>query len=221
MAGNKNAKQGTTDSWVDLVGRKFRPGDVVAVAVINGRSPQMVLAQVLRINTTNPKGEPHRKHARTGRQVPKVFENRKWVGPELPDPYANPPTTWGRGAHRENRASIAQAAQERLRLQQDPANWDVTEETRMIDEWDYFPTVTVTAMPIVDGRGFSRSDNRRARWYWDKERQESGYTDPNPDAPKHRPVTYQFPGNIVRVGGPEDVERLLAESESRRFGDGE
>jgi hypothetical protein len=63
MAGKTSKKQGTTDRWKDSLGQEFRPGDMIAVAVINGRSPQMVVAEVERINTTNAKGEPHKKSA--------------------------------------------------------------------------------------------------------------------------------------------------------------
>lgn len=47
----------TYDHWTDVTGREFRPGDIVAIATINGRSPQMVLAKVERINRVNSRNE--------------------------------------------------------------------------------------------------------------------------------------------------------------------
>lgn len=49
----------TWDEWTDVLGQTYRPGDCVAIAVINGRSPQMVIARVLQINRLNSKGEEH------------------------------------------------------------------------------------------------------------------------------------------------------------------
>ena len=43
--------------WTDVAGNLIYPGDVVAVATINGRSPQLVIAQVERINRLNSRGE--------------------------------------------------------------------------------------------------------------------------------------------------------------------
>lgn len=44
-------------SWVDVLGNVIYPGDYIAVSTINGRSPQMVIAQVVRINRLNSRGE--------------------------------------------------------------------------------------------------------------------------------------------------------------------
>lgn len=43
--------------WTDKLGHLIYPGDFIAVATINGRSPQMVIARVERINRINSKGE--------------------------------------------------------------------------------------------------------------------------------------------------------------------
>lgn len=43
--------------WTDILGNLIYPGDFIAVATINGRSPQMVIAQVERINRLNSRGE--------------------------------------------------------------------------------------------------------------------------------------------------------------------
>ena len=47
----------TWDHWTDKLGNIIYPGDIVAVSTINGRSPQMVIAQVERINRLNSRGE--------------------------------------------------------------------------------------------------------------------------------------------------------------------
>jgi hypothetical protein len=47
----------TYDEWTDALGQTYRPGDTVAIATISGRSPQLVIAKVERINAVNSKGE--------------------------------------------------------------------------------------------------------------------------------------------------------------------
>lgn len=54
----------TTDSWEDSLGQKISPGDFIAVATISGRSPQMVIAQLERINTHNNEGKPFGAHSK-------------------------------------------------------------------------------------------------------------------------------------------------------------
>lgn len=49
----------TTDKWRDSLGQWFEAGDFMAVATISGRSPQMVIAQVVKINTHDAKGLPY------------------------------------------------------------------------------------------------------------------------------------------------------------------
>lgn len=48
----------TWDEWTDPVGNVYRPGDLVAVAVVSGRSPVLRIGRVLRINRCNTKGQP-------------------------------------------------------------------------------------------------------------------------------------------------------------------
>lgn len=43
--------------WTDVLGNLIYPGDYVAISTINGRSPQLVIAQVERINRVNSRGE--------------------------------------------------------------------------------------------------------------------------------------------------------------------
>lgn len=45
-------------SYVDVLDQTIRPGDYVAYASISGKSPQMVIAQVIQINRLNSSGEP-------------------------------------------------------------------------------------------------------------------------------------------------------------------
>lgn len=52
------SKQETWDEWEDCMGNSFRPGDLVAIATVSGRSPQLVVAEVIRINKTDAKGTP-------------------------------------------------------------------------------------------------------------------------------------------------------------------
>lgn len=55
-------KHGAIDSWHDILGNSYGPGDTVAYASINGKSPQLVVAEVVRINTINSKGEKITSH---------------------------------------------------------------------------------------------------------------------------------------------------------------
>ena len=179
-----NPKQQTTDKWTDSLGQEFGPGDLISVAVINGRSPQMVIARVERINTTDPKGEPHVRRRRTGRKVPQEYARREYAGPPFKE-------TGFRGNYAEARA----ARDHNDKLTRDPANWRTWTETRQVDEWEETQNVTVTAVPILDGRGFRRSNPQRV---WTG----SEYVT-DPTKPKARTVTYTLMGNIIRL--PEHV----------------
>lgn len=57
--------------WPDAVGVMIRPGDTVAVAIIDGRSPKIVIGEVLRINSHDSKGQPLRdgRYDRATRQI--------------------------------------------------------------------------------------------------------------------------------------------------------
>lgn len=46
----------TWDEWTDILGQTYRPGDWVAVATVNMKSPQLVVGQVLKINRIDSKG---------------------------------------------------------------------------------------------------------------------------------------------------------------------
>lgn len=49
----------TAPNWTDVVGQTYSPGDVVAVSIINGRSPQTVIARVEAIYLDDSKGKPY------------------------------------------------------------------------------------------------------------------------------------------------------------------
>lgn len=49
----------TADSWTDILGQKYSPGDIVAISIINGRSPQTVIARVETIFLDDSQGQPY------------------------------------------------------------------------------------------------------------------------------------------------------------------
>ena len=57
MYGNKLPAEPDTPKtwpeWTDVLGNTYRPGDNVAISIINGKSPQMVIGEVLKINRVN------------------------------------------------------------------------------------------------------------------------------------------------------------------------
>ncbi len=50
----------TWDNWTDGLGSPIWPGCHIAIATVSGRSPQMVVAELLRINRKNSRGELHK-----------------------------------------------------------------------------------------------------------------------------------------------------------------
>lgn len=44
--------------WKDKLGRIYRAGDQVAVATTRGKSPQLLIGEVIKINRVNSKNEP-------------------------------------------------------------------------------------------------------------------------------------------------------------------
>jgi len=114
----------TWPHWTDCLGNIIYPDDLVAVSTINGRSPQLVIARVVRINRLNSKGEEI-----VVQQREKI--NDKW-------------------------------------------------------EWTTTPSCTITAVPVIDARGFFRWSGRNGE--------------------EAKAVTYQIPSNIVKVSWPEEVE---------------
>ena len=46
----------TWAEWTDVLGNTYKPGDIVAIATVSGRSPQLVIAKVVSINKTDKEG---------------------------------------------------------------------------------------------------------------------------------------------------------------------
>lgn len=56
---NEDAEREDSDTWAgwtDALGQPYGPGDMIAVATISGRSPQMVIAQVIEIRRKDASG---------------------------------------------------------------------------------------------------------------------------------------------------------------------
>ncbi len=135
----------TYDSWTDPCGQTYEPGDYVAVAVINGRSPQMVIGKVISINRVNSKrmeiGDfSYHYDDRLNETYVKMINDGGYDQSELDA---------ARKALRDSRYSV------------------------------FTPSCTVTVDPVIDGRNFYRSGMKLGA--------------------KVKRVTYQFPGNIVKV----------------------
>lgn len=128
----------TWPHWTDPLGNLIFPGDVVAISTINGRSPQLVIARVDRINRVNSRGEE--------------IVARKSISFDEPV----------------------------QRLRYDGTPYLVYQEYREV------PSCTITATPIIDARGFSRS---------------STYT-----GEPVKKVTYSIPENIIRIELNTDEE---------------
>ena len=120
----------TWPEWTDELGNTYKPGDVIAVATINGKSPQMVIAVVERINRVNSSGD-------------EIF-TQKWFDHDEPIQrqrecyYAKNPSYGGyynRPVHECKPAC-----------------------TMYIETGEYrkVPSCTVRARPIADLRGFGR-----------------------------------------------------------------
>lgn len=60
----------TWDEWTDALGNTYRPGDIIAIATVRSKSPQMVIARVEKINRLNGSGEE--------------IMTRKWFDHEMP-----------------------------------------------------------------------------------------------------------------------------------------
>lgn len=124
----------TWPEWEDCRGNFYQPGDIVAIAIINGRSPQMILARVERINRVNSSGE--------------LIWTNKTFPLEVP-------------IRHERECSIrkGQARGERYYemyyndhvCKPSCTEWVETTEIRKV------PSCTVKATPILDARGFGRA----------------------------------------------------------------
>lgn len=121
----------TWDEWTDNLGNTYRPGDIVAVATINGKSPQMVIAVVERINRVNSSGEE--------------IKTRKWFDHDEP-------------IQRERECYYAKSNDAYYSRYQREVHTCKPACTMYIETGEYrtVPSCTVRARPIADLRGFSR-----------------------------------------------------------------
>jgi hypothetical protein len=133
--GKKYTEDMLWPEWTDVVGNTYRPGDLVAIAIINGRSPQMVLAKVIRINKVNSYGEPHMANKVFKLDEPVRHERECYVQKRKNDPY------YVRYYGERDSTHICSPSCTEY--------WQ-TEETRKV------PSCTVTAEPVLDCRGFGR-----------------------------------------------------------------
>lgn len=121
--------------WTDELGNTYRPGDIVAIAIINGRSPQMVIARVERINKINSRGEPHMVNKSFDLDEPIRMEKECYYVKRKNDPYYN------RYYYDQNQSHVCKP---------ECTEYWQTEEVRKV------PSCTVTATPLADLRGFHR-----------------------------------------------------------------
>lgn len=131
--GKKYTEDMLWSEWTDELGNTYRPGDLVAIAIINGRSPQMVIARVERINKVNSYGEPHMANKTFDLEEPVRHERECFTLKKRNDPY------WSRYYNYDDHICKPECTE----------YWQTT-ETRKV------PSCTVTATPIADLRGFSR-----------------------------------------------------------------
>lgn len=134
MAADKDVGEKTWDQWEDCLGNFYQAGDIIAIAIINGRSPQMILARVERINRVNSSGG--------------LIEKNKTFPLDEP-------------VRHERECSIRKGQQRGERYyemyyqshvcQPSCTEWIETTEVRTV------PSCTVKATPILDSRGFGRS----------------------------------------------------------------
>ena len=123
--------------WTDVLGNTYKPGDIVAVATISGRSPQMVFARVIRINRVNSSGEPHMVNKSFELEEPIRKERECYYVQRSKDPY-----------YRRDYYSYDRMSQHVC--EPSCTEYWVTHETRKV------PSCTVTAEPLIDGRNFGR-----------------------------------------------------------------
>lgn len=127
------ADETTWDQWEDCLGNFYQAGDIVAVATVNGRSPQLVLARVERINRVNSRGE-------------EIMTNKTF---DLDEPIRH-----------DRECRIKEGLQRRERYYEiyngdhicevSCTEWIQTSEVRKV------PSCTVRATPVLDARGFGR-----------------------------------------------------------------
>lgn len=132
----------TWDEWTDILGNTYRPGDIVAVSTINGKSPQLVIARVERINRVNSSGEEitARKYLEHPEPIEKIREcyDRNHVG------YSE----WVRLNWPSQSSYVHHPG----------TGHDETCQRTYMERGEYLPvpSCTVKAKPLKDARGFRR-----------------------------------------------------------------
>lgn len=124
--------------WTDELGNVYRPGDIVAIAVVKGRSPEMLIARVDRINRVNSSGEA-------------IMVNKQF---ELDEPVRQV-----RECYVLKRRGQSSNYYDRYYAERDSTHvcepscteWWQTSEMRSV------PSCSVKATPLADLRGFGRS----------------------------------------------------------------
>lgn len=120
----------TWAEWTDCLGNVYRPGDIVAIAIINGKSPQMVIARVEKINRVDSSGEPITKRAFVLHDKPITKTRIRRVN------------QYGAPGSRDQYRALSYV--------------DVEEEYEETGEYKQVPSCTVKATPLVDSRDFHR-----------------------------------------------------------------
>lgn len=125
--------------WVDELGNTYRPGDIVAIAIINGRSPQMIIARVDRINRVNSYGEEITANKTFLLDEP-IRHNREcyYVKQKARSSY------YDRYSYDRYETHVCNPS---------CTEWIQTTEVKKV------PSCTVKATPLADLRGFGRSTN--------------------------------------------------------------
>lgn len=166
-------------SWTDVLGNTYGLGDIVAIAVINGKSPQMVIARVERINRVNSSGElitermwfDHDEPIRHERECYKVRNHREYLARKVKPGYrAYPGLEYG--SWYADHQCVA----------------DCTEYWEK-GEYRPVPWATVKCTPLKDARGFRRWGTK--------------------DGEENRAVTYSIPDNIVLIERAMDVLEFI------------
>lgn len=124
----------TWPQWEDCRGNFYQPGDIVAIAIINGKSPQMILARVERINRINSSGEL-------------IWTNKTFT---LDEPIRHERECYVIKGRKNNDRYYEMYYQDHV-CQPSCTEWLETTEIKKV------PSCTVKATPILDARGFGRS----------------------------------------------------------------
>lgn len=132
--------------WTDELGNTYRPGDIVAIAIINGRSPQMIVAKVDRINKVNSYGEEIRTNKSFLLDEPVRHERECYYVKRKKDLEQQKVRSAYYDYYYNDRA-------ETHVCEPSCTEWWQTEEVRNV------PSCTVKATPIADLRGFGRTRN--------------------------------------------------------------